>query len=389
MDNTNNTQVALVRCESYDESAVYEAVGRGLNLLGGAERFVQADEKILLKPNLLVGSAPEKVVTTHPVVFKAVARHLQTTGARLSYGDSPGFGSPAGAARRSELTPVAEQLNLPHADFDKGETISFSDGELIKQFTLANGVLEADGIVSLPKLKTHGLTRMTGAIKNQFGCIPGVLKAEFHVRLPTVEHFSQMLVDLNRYLRPRLYIIDGIIGMEGNGPRGGDPRQMSVLLFSTDPAALDATACRMMNLEPELVPPLTWAEKWGLGSYHDVKITGDPLESFIANDFVVNRQRGSTTGGATFAIPILNNLNILKNLVVPRPVVIPEKCTRCGTCVKVCPVDPKAIDFRDGDRAQPPVHRYNHCIRCYCCQELCPEQAIIIQTPLLGRLIHR
>jgi ferredoxin len=242
--------------------------------------------------------------------------------------------------------------------------------------------LAVDGIVSLSKLKTHGLTRMTGAIKNQFGCVPGVLKSEFHARLPDVEHFSQMLVDLSRLLRPRLYVMDGIVAMEGNGPRNGDPRPMAALLLSGDPVALDATACRMMNLDPALVPTVTWGQRLGLGTYRQPEIRGDPLESFVVPDFVVNRRRGPTTGRQGWFG------SLMRDRVVPRPVLNPATCTCCGICVQLCPVSPKAIDFRDGP-GRPPVYEYGDCIRCYCCQETCPERAITIQTPLLGRVIHR
>ena len=385
MSNGRNgaSRVALVRCEGYDEAAVYEAVGRGLALLGGAEQFVQAGENILLKPNLLVGSAPEQAVTTHPTVFRAAAQHLRGGGASLSYGDSPGFGSPLGAARRSGLVDVAEALDIAPADFTKGSQMSFREGNLAKQFVIADGVQAADGIVSLSKLKSHGMTRLTGAVKNQFGCIPGVLKGEFHAKMPDMDQFSQVLVDLTRFLRPRLFIMDGIVGMEGNGPRSGDPRRLSVLLFSTDPVALDATVCRMIDLEPALVPTNRWGQEWGLGTMEEIEWVGDSLESFHTPDFVINRRPGSTTGWPGW----LGGL--LKNVAIPRPAVVPTNCTRCGTCVSVCPVDPKAIDFVSG-RDRPPRHDYSRCIRCYCCQELCPEHAIVIKTPLLGRLlVHR
>jgi uncharacterized protein (DUF362 family)/Pyruvate/2-oxoacid:ferredoxin oxidoreductase delta subunit len=377
-------QVALVCCEEYDETAVYEAVGRGLALLGGAGRFVQPGETILLKPNLLVFSTPGQAVTTHPAVFGAVARHLQAAGAHLSYGDSPAFGRTVDVARFCGLAEVASQLEIPLADFGAGQTVSFPEGGLAKKFSIAEGVLAADGIVSLPKFKTHGLTRFTGSVKNQFGCIPGLLKSEFHVRLQDQERFCQMLVDLNRLLHPRLYVMDGIVAMEGNGPRGGDPRTMSVLLLSDDPVALDATACRMIDLDISLVPTNTWGEAWGLGQAHQVEILGDPLESFAAPDFSANRQKGSTTGEPG------RLSGLLKQWLVPRPAIQPANCTRCGTCVQACPVSPKAVDFRSANgRKQPPSYDYGLCIRCYCCQEMCPERAIEIETPLLGRLIRR
>lgn len=376
--------VALVRCGSYDGSEVFDAVGRGLTLLGGVEHFAAKGETILLKPNLLAGAAPEKAVTTHPAVMRAVARHLQANGARLTYGDSPGFGRPESAARRAGLTAVADELGIRLADFQQGNTVSFPEGDFLKQFTVARGVFECDGLVSLPKMKTHALTRMTGAVKNQFGCIPGLLKGEFHARMSDLDRFARMLVDLTRFLRPRLYVMDAVVAMEGNGPRSGDPRAMNALLFSTDPVAMDAVSCRMANLDPALVPTNKWGQKMGLGVYTSVEILGDRLESFVAEDFEVNRKPEPVSGSMNGALA-----KILRNRLVPRPEIDRFRCTHCGTCVKACPVTPKALGFKDTEHNAPPGYDYTRCIRCYCCQEMCPEQAITVTTPPLGRLIHR
>lgn len=376
-------KVALVRCEDYGEAHVHDAVGEGLSLLGGAGCFTKPGEHILLKVNLLVGTAPNKAVTTHPSVFRAVARYFREAGADVVYGDSPGFGRPSGAARRAGLTEVAAELGIPLADFSNGEKVSFPQGGLMHQFTIAKGVLEADGVVSLPKLKTHALTRMTGAVKNQFGCIPGVLKGEFHARLPEMDQFARMLVDLDTFVRPRLYIMDAIVAMEGNGPRSGKPRNMSALLFSEDPVALDATACRMMDLDPVSVPTVKWGQDMGRGTHSHVELLGAPLESFIASDFKVKLKKGSTTGSMNGVLA-----RFLRHLLVPRPVIDESRCTCCGTCVKVCPANPKAVEFRQGEK-NPPSHDYSACFRCYCCQELCPEDAVSVDTPLLGRLVHR
>ncbi len=376
--------VALVRCETYDSTEVEEAIGRGLALLGGVERFVRPGEALLLKPNLLVGTAPEKHVTTHPAVFGAVAQHLQAAGATLSYGDSPGFGRTASAARRSGLTEVAAELGIALADFDAPETVSFPEGGLIKRFTVAAAALAAAGIVSLPKLKTHGLMRLTGAVKNQFGCIPGLRKGEFHTRLPDLERFAQMLVDLNRLLRPRLYVMDAVVAMEGNGPRSGDPCPLGLLLLSADPIALDTTAARLVNLNPNLVPTIRWGQRWGLGHAEAAVLVGDPPEAFAVPDFRVNRSPISTTGRQGFFG------RLVRDWLVPRPALRPDHCTRCGICVEVCPVQPKAVEFRHpAGRDHPPEHDYRLCIRCYCCQEMCPEGAIQIEVPPLGRLLHR
>lgn len=382
-DSASASTVAAVRCSSYDCAEVQEAVNRGLALLGGAESFVQPSERILLKPNLLIGRTPERAVTTHPSVFRAVAMAFQAADAELSYGDSPGVGKPQTAAQRAGLLEVAQELGVALADFTHGETVFFPEGRQNKQFIIARGALSADGIVSLPKMKSHGLTRMTGAIKNQFGCVPGPLKAEFHARLPVVELFSQMLVDLNRFLKPRLFIMDGIVAMEGNGPQNGTPRPMNVLLFSRDPVALDATVCRLIDLDTKLVLPIQYGIEFGLGKCETIKYLGDPIELFVNTEFVVNRRPLPTTEQPGRAS------RIARRFVVPKPFIRAAKCTKCGTCVSVCPVDPKAVEFRGTGRVGPPVHDYQRCIRCYCCQELCPEGAIEVATPLLGRLIHR
>ncbi len=378
--------VAVVRCEDYDTQRVEAAVGRALELLGGIERFVRSGERIVLKPNLLVGAAPDDCVTTHPAVFEAVARRVLEAGATVTYGDSPGFGSPGGAARKAGIAQVAERLGVALADFTDGRNLSFPAGTVVKGFFLANGVIEADGLISLPKFKTHGLTRITGAVKNQFGCIVGMRKGEFHARMPDLERFCAMLVDLNRLIAPRLVVTDAIIAMEGNGPRSGDPRHVGAIIASSDPVAVDATLARIATLDPALVGTITAGERLGLGTASDVTYVGDPLEAFVVADFRVNRSAAPTASigrsGDWF----------LKRFLIPKPVIREDRCTACGTCVTVCPVTPKAVDWAPGlgpaDR-RPPRHDHTRCIRCYCCQEMCPERAIEVDVPLLGRLIHK
>lgn len=225
------SKVAIVYCGSYEYSEVKKAVEKGFDLLGGSSLFVRPNEKILLKPNWLSADPPEKCVTTHPAVFKAVSEVLQSAGATLSYGDSPAFHSPDTAAKRTGIAAIAEDLKIPLADFKSGKEVHFNEGHQNKKFTIVSAVLESDGVISLPKMKTHGFQRVTGAVKNQFGCIPGALKSEFHVKVPDAYEFARMLIDLNSYIHPRLYIMDGILAMEGNGPKGGNPKKMNVLLF--------------------------------------------------------------------------------------------------------------------------------------------------------------
>jgi len=375
--------VALVRCENYDADAVQAAVARGIDLLGGAARFASAGEHILLKPNVLSGEAPDKCIGPHPLVFRAVAQTFLTTGALLSFGDSPGFGNPKAHAQKAGYTQHAKELGVAWADFSTPREVSFPQGRMIKKFTIAAGVADSDGLISISKLKTHALTRITGAIKNQFGCIPGARKAEFHSVMPTASLFSKMLVDLNLCLRARLYIMDGIIAMEGNGPRNGTPRAMNVLLFSEDPVALDASVCRMINLNTHLVEPLVFGEQFGLGTMSRIQYVGDEVEGFFTPDFDVNRSPQKTTSNNSFL-----STSLMRRFTTPRPTIMSEKCTHCGRCVEVCPAQPKALSWIGAEKQAPPRYDYAKCIRCYCCQEMCPFDAIKVRVPPLGKLIR-
>jgi len=372
------SKVALVRCNSYDISEVRQAVSRGFELIGGAGSFVTQGEHILLKVNLLVGEVPEKCVNTHPAVFRCVAEQFAASGAIVQYGDSPGFGTPYAAAKKSGIAEVAEEMNIALADFKDGREVFYEAGVQNKKFFIANGILDADGVISLPKLKTHALERFTGSIKNQFGCVVGMRKGEFHVKLPDATDFARMLVDLNNCVKPRLYIMDGIVAMEGNGPRGGTARPMNVLLFSTDPVALDATASRLINLNPLYVPTTLLGAETGAGTFieEDIEIIGDELKDFICIDFNVVRS-------PVKAIKKTQMVSFLNNRLVAKPVIIPEKCTQCGTCVHSCPVEGKAVNWLNGDHTIAPVYDYKKCIRCYCCQEMCPEGAIVLKDPII------
>jgi len=377
------SRVALIECPDYDSERVLQAVRKGIGLLGGIGRFVAANEKILLKPNCLSGADPQKNITTHPALLKAMGRLCQESGAMASYGDSPGFGSAAGALAKSGLTAAAREIGMEQADFSTAVQVSFNEALVAKQLVLAKASLETDGIISLAKMKTHGFMRITGAVKNQFGCVPGVRKAEFHLKMPQAEHFAAMLVDINRYLRPRLYVLDGIVAMEGNGPGSGTPRNLKVLLLSSDPAALDAVFCRLVHMPRQYVPTMKPAALSGLGRVQDdeIEICGDEVSRLECPDFKVVRQPAVTIDRS---FPYY-----LKEWVTPRPIIEPALCQNCGVCTEVCPLQPKAVRPAAAKGEKNPVYDYRRCIRCYCCQELCPHRAITIKRPLLSRLIQR
>jgi uncharacterized protein (DUF362 family)/NAD-dependent dihydropyrimidine dehydrogenase PreA subunit len=359
---------------------------RGIALLGGLDRFVRAGEQILLKPNLLAAEPPEKAITTHPSLLEASARLLVEVGARCSYGDSPGRDTPGHAARGCGMLEAAKCCGIEMADFVTGEPLAVQPVEGVEvqyesSYPIARGVHRSDGLINLAKAKSHQLTRLTLAVKNLYGCIPGPRKALYHVQYQDVHEFSGMLCEMVRCLPVRLHVIDAVVAMEGNGPRSGDPRHMGLLLFSKDPIALDATFCRLVDLDPEIVPTNPAGAEVGLGRYaeDEIEIVGEALEAVKDADFkMIRRPVAENTSYAHY--------NWIKRLVLARPVIDAEACIRCGQCVSACPVPDKALRF-DRGRKEPPIYHYELCIRCYCCHEMCPQRAIHTQRPLLGRIM--
>ncbi|PIS29580.1 MAG: hypothetical protein COT43_03475 [Candidatus Marinimicrobia bacterium CG08_land_8_20_14_0_20_45_22] len=375
--------VALVKCKSYDFAEVESAVERGIELLGGLSALFQKGESIILKPNLLSRHKPEYGVTTHPAVFRAVAKKLLSEAINASYGDSPPADKFANISQVAGLTAVAKELKIPVADFETGTSVYSDGGEQRRQFNIASSILSADGLINLPKLKTHHLTRLTGAVKNLFGCVPGFQKPEFHVKLPAVADFSKMLVDLNLLIRQRLVIMDAVQAMQGNGPTFGSLVPLHLLILSTDPVSVDSTACRIINVPPELVLTNYYGEKFGLGNMEaeNITIVGDPISDFYRPDFIVQRSQELRFNQAW-------KYRLTKNYVSTRPVIDSKKCTLCGACVRQCPMSPKALNWTKGHN-RPPKYDYTQCIRCFCCQEVCPSGAITGENPLLRRMIEK
>jgi uncharacterized protein (DUF362 family) len=374
--------VAVIYCDTYEYSKVFEAVQKGINLLGGIEKFALPQEKILLKPNLLTGADPDKCITTHPIVFKAVAEIFKATGATISYGDNPGVISAFSAARRSGISKVAEELKLGFGDFLTVIETHYENGRQNKVFQIVKAATENDGIISIPKFKTHGFTKITGCVKNQFGFLPFLQKRILHAKLSNADEFAKMLLDLNQCIHPRLYIMDSICAMEGNGPAAGDPIKLNILAFSADPIALDATMCKIICLDPSFVPTIFYGHKFGYGELNDHKIelVGDDIKELLNKDFKIERKPARNHYKRSLSGEILQALT-------KRPFIIKKYCIKCGNCVLACPVDPKALNFKNGIIDLPPEIDYDKCIRCYCCHEICLEEAIKLKTSFTMKIL--
>lgn len=375
------SKVVLLPCGEYDEEKVYTLLKQGLYLVGGVEALIPKDAKILLKPNLLKRAEVEKAVITHPVVVGAFARILRENGyEQIVLADSCGHGTTQAVIRGTGMDTYLEKYQIPAIDYSEGIKVDYPQGIQAKEFILPKELLEQNCVISLSKMKTHALERITGAVKNSYGFVYGFHKAKGHTQYPSADSFARMLIDLNKCVAPKLYVMDGIVAMEGNGPGSGDPVQMNVMLMSTDPVALDSVFSRLVYLKPEMVPTNYHGEKMGLGTWKEEEITLLTPDGEISMSEAVKRY-----GNPQFNVDrtevrknIWTRMAGALNIFQKKPYIENDKCVHCGICVQSCPVPGKAVDFRKG-KDKPPVYDYKKCIRCFCCQEMCPKKAIKVK----------
>lgn len=377
-----SSTVALLRSTEYATEQIEAAVRHAVELLGGMSRFVQPGQRVLVKPNLLQASDPAKSIITHPTVVRAVVRLVQEAGAQVLIADNPfvppisqrgwdslyertGYAAIA-AETGAELNESIVPLQRPHPE-----------GTLIKLVDTSSFLSEVDVVVSVPKLKTHGLMRYTGAVKNLFGTVPGTIKAGYHVKLQTAERFAAMLLDLVSFVRPALTVMDAVVGMDGDGPAAGQPFAIGAILAAPDPVALDVAALELVGHKPTSVPTVAEAvaRGWTTGRTRDLEILGENLAAMAVPGFHL------PPGGRSEMNYVPHFLRpVGTRLLVPSPFVN-RRCTGCGLCIENCPV--QTISHVDG-RARIVL---SNCIRCYCCHEVCPEQAITLHQPWLGRML--
>jgi uncharacterized protein (DUF362 family)/Pyruvate/2-oxoacid:ferredoxin oxidoreductase delta subunit len=320
-------------------------------------------------------------------VVEAVVRLVQEAGGIPIIGDSPGGPYTVGALQsiyaRSGLKEVAERTGA-ELNYDVGqEVVPHPEGKLVKSLTVTKSALDVDVVIPISKLKTHGMMTFTGAVKILFGVIPGLLKAEYHLRMPDVRSFADLLVDITTWVKPALSIMDGVVGMEGDGPSAGKPRQIGALLMSRDPFALDVVATQLIGLKPEKVPTIMAARERGQASrMEDVALAGDSRSLWRIQNFVVPK---TVSINVVDMMPLPQGVKtFLINRVRPRPVFQHELCVGCSDCVKNCP--PKALRMNEKKRPEIDLAA---CIRCFCCQELCPRQAVEIVKPRLARRLFK
>lgn len=364
------SKVSLARCSDYGTDNVYNAVKKAIDLLGGIDRFVKPGMNVLIKPNLLTVSSPEDAVVTHPEVIRAVGRLARKSGASVSVGDAPGgYGK--------NIDDIFERSGLKRIAAEEGfELVKFTMADFVDGIPIAKQVLAADLIISVPKLKTHCITVMTGAVKNMFGAVAGLYKAECHSRAPKGEDLAEVLVKVHSIVKPGLTVVDGIVGMEGDGPSGGSPRAINVVIAGEDAVAIDSCIAKIMGLKAMDVAVTKKAYEAGLGEcdLSKIEIAGDGLDSFIAEDFKLPQ----TMILKTIPAPILK---WLLGQVGFKPRIDMKICQRCDLCKTTCPVDCITIGPRGCGID------YKKCVKCLCCHEVCPYKAISIRRNIMTKLV--
>lgn len=370
----NKNAVYLAACDQYDYSKIKAAVDTIFTQLD-LDSLIKPGMNVAIKPNLLMRSKPEAAIITHPLVTAAVGTRIQSLGANVIIAESGG--GPYNAAVMKAMysgtgyEAMAKKFGLA-LNHDAGYSVMEAPhGQRCKSFNILDPLVKADLIVDIAKLKSHCLTVMSGAVKNMFGSVPGLMKPEFHCRFPEKEDFGIMLVDLCETVKPRIVIVDAIDAMEGNGPSGGKARHIGAILGGTSPYNVDLVGAKIMNMDPKEVYMLKSAIDRGLcpDSYTELELLGEPVEKFAKKDFI---QPESKTNDFIQRVPAPLR-PLAKKIATPKPVIREKDCIGCGKCRESCPQHVIAI------RNKKAAILYKRCIRCFCCHEMCPVRAIDIK----------
>jgi uncharacterized protein (DUF362 family)/NAD-dependent dihydropyrimidine dehydrogenase PreA subunit len=347
--------------------ATYESVHQAVDRTFDLFPVKITGRKVLIKPNVLRASQPAEGIVTHPAVLAAVVDKVEgMRPASLIVGDNPGLFNYGDNENCFEKTGLREAARGYYRNIgNDAQKVPFNP-DYLPWVSVSRAVLDADVIISLPKFKTHGLTIVTGAIKNSYGYLPGAQKARLHKAAGSPERFHELVVEVFRLRVPDLFIVDAVVGMEGNGPASPDLREIGLILASDNGVAMDAVISKMMGLEPGRLRFLQKAEELGLGSYdvNNMEIIG---ELKILPDFKLPPSGGEAISQNQVIQEMMHSRTLL------RPQADPDLCTGCGTCVDHCPVSALSMD---GDL---PKVDADTCITCFCCQEMCPEKAMSLK----------
>lgn len=367
-------KIVIKKCRTYNLNEIKSSILAIFESLGGAGEFFSRGEKILIKPNLFSARLPEEGVTTHPSIVKAVAEIIIENGGIPYIGDSPSIESFQRVVARTGIQEISKEMGIKLVPFEDSVDVDFKDGEF-KKLEISRPVLEADKIVNIAKLKTHTQFILTLGVKNMFGIVPGRRKAECHIRFGNdLLSFSKFLIDLYRFKKPVITIMDGILGMDGNGPANGRKRWFGILIGSENALAIDAFISHSLGLGNEYSIAKA-GEGMGIKGSKIDEIEVLNGDSFILPDF---KLPDSTPPSRRFSF-----LTARLKSSLPRPFINRGICKLCMLCTEVCQTDSIKKDSK-GLKID-----YRNCISCFCCQEVCPYNAIEIKRGILGKILRK
>jgi len=377
-------RVAVTRCPSYDPRVLREALSRSLSLIGSLTDVVKPGDRVLLKINHLGEHPPETAIDTHPAFLRAVVDLVReiTPDVVVADGlDSPGLGG----FEKSGILSACRELDVELLNF-KGRPyreIRRAGFETVTSIAVAEAALDADVVITLPKLKTHMLCLMTNAVKNNYGFIPLRLRVNYHCQFPEPDAFSNMVVDVFEALRPHLVLVDAVTALEGTGPsRGGVPKPLGLVVAGRDCVAVDAVCAALMGLEPTEVASTRHAARRGLGEADlaRIDVLGESIDA-VSSPFRLPSNRMLMDAAIT-RLPawVVRAVTGLIRSTREYPNVVRTRCIGCGLCVRHCPVH--AVTLVDG-KARIDLGR---CIACFCCQEFCESDAIGVTHRPVGRV---
>lgn len=374
-------KVYLNKCNSYNNEDVSLAMS---NLISSFEllKNIKEGTKVVIKANLVSAMAPEKSVTTHPILLKELTKYLLSKKCSVVIGDSP-----SGLYNEKALNHVYKITNMEitgaklNDNFDIKKTI-FNEAKVLKSFEYTKYLDDADIKINFCKLKTHGMMNLSCSVKNLFGTIPGTIKPEYHYRFPNITDFANMLIDINEYFKFDLNIVDAIEGMEGNGPTQGTPRHIGLLLGSTNPYALDFICAKLIGLKPSDVETIKQSINRKLFVENEIELN-DEINKYIIKDYkLIGKLQSlkfySNNSGLFSKIISFFARKIFTN----QPTCIKDKCVGCQKCFNICPAH--AITMVNN---KPEIDR-KKCIKCYCCQEFCPFGAMQVKSSLASKILR-
>lgn len=387
-----NSAVALDHANTYDADSVEVILRSQLERLGCTHMF--KGKKVAIKPNLVMKTSPETAATTHPVVLEAVIRILKDSASDIVIAESPGGLYTEQTLRANYrvcgISEVAERYGVRLNYDTSSKSVQAPKGKTSKMFDVITPILEADVIVNLAKLKSHSLTGYSGAVKNYFGTVPGVTKFEMHARFPDYNDFGSMIVDLCQMLqdmKPTFNILDGIVAMEGNGPTGGEPRRLNCLISGCNPFNVDIAGVSIIDSEGVVM--LCEGTRRGFCPESSEGLNIRSTESL--SDFAVTDFKKPDTAKRGIGSSLLANLpnmfgGHLNTWLQPKPVINKKICVGCGECERSCPRH--TIEMRVNKKGRKQAFIIDsECIKCYCCQELCPFKAVKIKKNPIIKLI--